>query len=175
MTISNDSVAITPGSGATIATHLVGGKEYQVVMPADENGNIIGSRNTYFYNIVSQVHVASANAVHWALFNATTSVVRITSIKQIPNITTAVTGIVFNWKLARTTAIGTGGTAQSAWLADLSQSALNENITMILKPSGGANEGVKMALMAIKEKRIHQAAGHHRHHHPLKQISPFLR
>ncbi len=38
MTQSNDSVTITPGSGATIATHLADGKEFQAVVVADENG-----------------------------------------------------------------------------------------------------------------------------------------
>lgn len=143
MSLANDSVAITEGSGTTIATHLANGKEHQVVILADEMGQIIGSRDMYYYNIPSQVHVATANTVHWDLFNATsTNLIRILSVKQMPNITTAVTGVVFDWKLARTTAIGTGGTAQTAWLADTSQTALNASITLRAKPTGGATEGV---------------------------------
>lgn len=143
MAIANDSVDITAGTGTTIATHLANSKEHQVVILADEGGNIIGSKDTYYFNIPSQVHVNTANTVHWDLFNASaTKVVRITSVKQMPNITTAVTGIVFDWKLARTTAIGTGGTAQTAWLPDLSQTALDANVTLRTKPTGGATEGV---------------------------------
>lgn len=96
----------------------------------------------YFYNIVSQVHVAVANTVHLDLFNADAAlIVRVLSIRQIPNITTAVTGIVFDWKLARTTAVGTGGVAQTAWLPNKAQTALDADITCRSKPTGGATEG----------------------------------
>lgn len=43
MTASNDSILVTPGTGATVATHLVNSKEHQVVMVADEYGSIQGS------------------------------------------------------------------------------------------------------------------------------------
>lgn len=143
MTQAGDSILVTPGSGATVATHTVNSKEHQVVMLADEFGQILGSRDTYFYNIASQVHVAAANTVHWDLFNADAALlVRVVSVLQIPNVTTAVTGIVFDWKLARTTAVGTGGVAQTAWLSDLSQTALDVDVTCRSKPTGGATEGV---------------------------------
>ncbi len=145
MTQANDSISVTPGTGATVATQLVGGKEHQVVMLAAESGHIIGSKDTYFYNIPSQVHVAAANTVHWDLWNGSaSSLVRVVHCKQLPNITTAVTGVVFDWTLARTTAIGTGGTAQTAWLPDLSQTALDANITCRSKPTGGATAGVTL-------------------------------
>jgi hypothetical protein len=144
MTLPNDSILVTPGSGAVVATHLIGGKEYQVIMQADVSGVIIGSRNTYVYNIPSQVHVAVANTVHWDLFNADAALlVRVVSIRHIPDMVTAVaTGVAFAWKLARTTAVGTGGSVLTAWLPDLSQPALDADITARSKPSGGATEGV---------------------------------
>ena len=142
MAQANDSVLVTPGSGATIATHLAASKEYQVMMQADQSGHIIGSKPTYYYMIPSQVHVAAANTIHWDLFNADAAlIVRVFSVLQIPNITTAVTGIVFDWKLARTTAVGTGGTAQTAWLPDTTATALDADITCRSKPTGGATEG----------------------------------
>jgi hypothetical protein len=142
MALAGDSIVVTPGTGATVATHTVSDKEHQVVIPADEFGHLYGSRDTYFYNIVSQVHVATANTVHWDLFNADAAlIVRVISIKQLPNITTAVTGVVFDWKLARTTAVGTGGTAQTAWLPDTGQTALDADVTCRSKPTGGATEG----------------------------------
>lgn len=143
MTQANDSILVTPGTGATVATHLANSKEYQVVMQADDGGHIIGSRPVYGYNIASQVHVAAANTVHWDFFNAdATLIVKVRSIRQKPNIVTAVTGIAFSWKLARTTAVGTGGSAQTAYLRDLSQTALDADITCRSKPTGGATEGV---------------------------------
>jgi hypothetical protein len=141
--LANDSVLVTPGSGATIATQLAGGKEHQVIMLADETGQIIGSRDTYFINIAPQVNVAAANTVHWDLFNADAALlVRVRSIRQTQDMSTAVTGVPLNFKLARTTAVGTGGVTQTPWLPDLSQTALDADITCRSKPTGGATEGV---------------------------------
>lgn len=153
MTQANDSILVTPGSGATVATQLVSSKEYQVVMVAADDGHIIGSKDTYAYNIASQVHVAAANTVHWDFFNADAALlVRVVSVKQIPNITTAVTGVVFDWTLTRTTSVGTGGSAQTAWLADLSQTALDADITCRSKPSGGAAAGVTLRNYSISSE-----------------------
>jgi len=145
MALPNDSLLVTPGAGTTIATHLIGGKEYQTVLLADPDGHIAGSKPIYFYSIPSQVHVAAANTIHWDLFNANAALlVSILGIFQLPNITTTVTGVVFDWTLFRTTAVGTGGTAQTAWLPDLSQTALDADITCRSKPSGGATSGVTL-------------------------------
>lgn len=158
MTQANDSILVTPGTGATCATHLVNSKEHQVVMRADEDGHIQGSKPLYGFTIASQVHVNSANTVHWDLFNADAALlVRVLSVRQIPNITTAVTGVVFDWKLARTTAVGTGGTAQTAWLRDLSQTALDADITCRSKPTGGANEGVILFNYSLSSEETNTA------------------
>jgi hypothetical protein len=145
MTQANDSITVTPGSGATVATHLVSSKEHQVFIAADDTGHLIGSRPKYFVNIAATVHVASANTVMWDLFNGDASlVVRVTSIKQIPDMLTAVTGVAFSWLLERSTTVGTGGTAQTPWLADTAQTALDADITCRLKPSGGATAGTDL-------------------------------
>lgn len=142
MALANDSVTVTPGSGATVATHAAGGKEHQVVMQADASGHIIGSRNVFCVNIPSQVFVASANTVHWDLFNADASIlVRVLHCLHVPDMVTAVaTGVATNWKLARTTAVGTGGSPVTPWPLDTSQTALDADITCRSKPSGGATE-----------------------------------
>lgn len=140
MTTPNASA--TSGDGSVIATHSLNSKEIAVDIQVDDTGHIIGSKDVYLLNIPSQVHVAVANTVHWDLFNADPALlVRVMSVLQIPNITTVVTGIVFDWKLARTSAVGTGGTAQTALLVDLSQPALDVDITCRTKPTGGATEG----------------------------------
>ena len=145
MSLANDSILVTPGSGATVATQIVSSKEYQAVVIADEFGHILGSRDTYIYNIPEQVHVAVANTVHWDLFNAdAVLLVRIISIRQKPSITIAVTGVAFAWYLGRTTAAGTGGAAQTAWLPDLLQTALDTDVTCRSKPTGGATAGVTL-------------------------------
>lgn len=49
MAQANDSILVTPGSGATVATHDVGSKEHQVIMEAEASGHILGSIPTYWY------------------------------------------------------------------------------------------------------------------------------
>lgn len=158
MSFANDSVLVTPGSGATIATLLADSKEIQVVAPTGPDGHIIGSKPLYGLTIPSQVHVAAANTVHWDLFNAdSTLLVRVLSVRQIPNITTAVTGVVFDWKLARTTAVGTGGSTLTAWLRDTSQTALSANITARSKPTGGATESTILFNYALSSEETNAA------------------
>lgn len=41
MTLPNDSIVVTPGSGATVASHLISSKEYEVWVRAEENGALI--------------------------------------------------------------------------------------------------------------------------------------
>jgi hypothetical protein len=139
--LANASAAA--GDGSVIATHTVASKEHQVSMLADGSGHILGSKPYYSALIPSQVHVAGANTVHWDLFNADAAlVVRVLSILQIPNITTVVTGVVFDWLLERTTAVGTGGSVITPWQADLSDAALDAEITCRSKPTGGATAGI---------------------------------
>lgn len=158
MAQANDSILVTPGSGATVATHLANSKEYQVMANADEFGHILGSRDTYFYMIPSTVHVAGANTVMWDLFNADAAlIVRVQSILQIPNITTAVTGIIFDWLLERTTSAGTGGTAQTAWLPDTAQTALDADVTCRLKPSGGAAQSTDLRNYSLSSEETNAA------------------
>lgn len=139
MTLANDSILVTPGSGATVATHTVSAKEHQVVMLADATGHLEGTRPWYFYSTGSTVHVAAASTLMWDLFNADAALfVRVFLIDHIVNLETAVTGVGFEWQLLRTTSVGTGGTAQTAWLADTTDTALDADITCRLKPTGGA-------------------------------------
>ena len=146
----NDSIPFTPGTGGTMGAHTLASKKHEGIVRVDEFGHIIGSRDTYFYNIPSQVHVNTANTVHWDLFNAdATLLVRVQSIRQIPNIVTVVTGIAFAWLLERTTSVGTGGTAQTAWLPDTSQTALDVDITCRTKPTGGAVQSTDLFNYAI--------------------------
>jgi hypothetical protein len=148
--VSGDSVATASLPGIT--------PEVQAMVPVLADGHIRGSKDVYFYMIPSTVHVAAANTVMWDLFNADPALlVRVVSILHIPNITTAVTGVVFDWLLERTTAVGTGGTAQTAWLPDLSQAALDADITCRLKPTGGATAGVDLRNFSISSEETNAA------------------
>jgi hypothetical protein len=145
MTQANDSILITPGSGATVATHLANSKEHQVVMLAESDGHILGTKAAYVYNIGTMVWVTGGNQVVWDMFNADASLlVRVHSVRLIPDMVTAVaTGVACYFKLARTTAVGTGGSAQTAWAYDTNTGVvptLDADITCRTKPTGGATE-----------------------------------
>ena len=148
MTQANDSVTVTPGAGATIATHLINGKEYQAVVVAGDQGHIHGSKPSYLLWIPPQV--AAANKIFFDLFNATGSgrTIEINGIWAITKIDVAVTGAVaVELLLQRTSAVGTGGTTVTTSTAtgtpgiaakNPANAALPAQITARQVPTGGA-------------------------------------
>lgn len=168
-----DVLSIVPGTGATNlgkaedAQHTTGDVGVMALgVRSNANGTLAGADGDYaplsvdrrgglrvtfdpglryVINIPSQVHVAAANTVHWDLFNAdATLIVRVLSIRQLPKITTAVTGVAFDWLLERTTAVGTGGSTITPWLPDTTQTALDADITCRSKPTGGATQSTDL-------------------------------
>lgn len=152
MAFPNDSITVTPGSGATVATHLAQSKEYQVVLVADEDGHLAGSLPRYRLIVPSQA--VGANKVYCDLFNGSGSgvKVRITSVFAYADNDTAVTGTLgVEIALTRTTAVGTGGTAatnDSTSLTaptiarmDTADSVVPAQITARSAPAGGATAG----------------------------------
>jgi hypothetical protein len=143
-----DGTATATG-GDLIATYAVSSKEHQVTMEAGIDGHIYGSKDLYMYSIAEQVHVAAASTIHFDIFNADAALlVRVLSIRQRPSITTAVTGVAFNWTFQRTSAVGTGGTAQTAVLVNTT-TALDADITCRSKPTGGATPGTAIRSYAV--------------------------
>lgn len=151
MTLAGDSILVTPGSGATVATHTVGAKEHQVVMVADDSGHIQGSLPTYFY--CTPPIAVGASKLWCDIFNATGSgkVMDIRGIWLIPKLDVAVTGVLaVRIDLYRTSAVGTGGTAASVDSAtpdvaggnftkfDENNAAIPAQITARVAPAGGA-------------------------------------
>jgi hypothetical protein len=151
MAQANDSILITPGSGATVATHAVSGKEHQVVMVADDSGHIQGSLPTYFY--CTPPIAVGASKLMFDLFNATGSgkVLDVRGLWVTPKTDVAVTGVVsVRCDLYRTSAVGTGGTVASVDSAtvdvaggnftkfDESNTAIPAQVTARVAPAGGA-------------------------------------
>lgn len=156
MSLANDSIAITPGTGATVATHLVSSKEYQVVMVASADGHILNSAPVYRLIVPSQA--VGANKVFCDLFNATGSgvVLRILSAFCYVDSDTAVTGTLgVEVALTRTSAVGTGGTAATAdgtsltaatiSKLDTASAALSASVTARSAPTAGATAGALLA------------------------------
>jgi hypothetical protein len=108
MASANNSVPITPGVGAAVATQTVNSKEHQVVMLANPLGSLIGDIPTY--SAWSGVVTAAANLPYLHVFNAAGSgkVVKFRKVflqpSQAVNALTAQT-----WRVAKTSAVGTTG------------------------------------------------------------------
>ena len=139
MALSNDSIAVTPGSGASVATQLVGSTEYQVIVPADQVGHIQGTKATWVVSTGNTAHVAAARTTLIDLFNATGSgvVLRVVGCYVIPA-QAAVVGVGLTYEVIRTTAVGTGGTGLTPQAFDLDSTALPATVTSRLKPTAGA-------------------------------------
>lgn len=148
MSLANDSILVTPGSGATVATELVGGKEHQVMMLADKTGNILGSKDTYIARTGNTIHVAAARTTLFDIFNASGSgkIMRVTGVYIIPALA-AVTGVGQTYEVIRTSAVGTGGTAITPEKFDSANAAVPAQITARTKPTGGATTSATLQLV----------------------------
>lgn len=142
MTLANDSILVTPGSGATVATHTVNGKEHQVMMLAGARGHVWGSAPVYLVDSQNSANVAAARTTHIDLFNASGSgyVIEVLGVYIIPTLT-AVAGIGLTWELIRTSSVGTGGTARTPVRLDTNNLAVPAQVTARSKPTGGASSG----------------------------------
>ena len=151
MTQANDSILVTPGSGATVATHNPGdGKEYQVMMLADDSGHIAQTLPTYSWWVPTAA--VGANKLFADLFNASGSgkVIEVRGVWAITDTDVAVVGALgIDIGLYRTSAVGTGGTAASYNTGtvettgtivpfDTANSAPPAQITARALPTGGA-------------------------------------
>jgi hypothetical protein len=90
MALPNDSITVTPGTGATVPTHLVSGKEYEVIMEADARGHIKGSKPGFLAYYTPQTNASGREVAE--LFNANAStLVLVRGIWIIPT-ASAITG-----------------------------------------------------------------------------------
>ena len=135
--LANDSILVTPGSGATVATHTVSGKEHQVMMLAGPDGHLINSKDDYFVYYTPATNAASREVGE--LFNADASaIVRVRGIWIVPT-QTAITGVQIGFDINRISAVGTTGkTAITPRPSDKSFAALNANVTAGFGSTAGA-------------------------------------
>lgn len=140
MTQANDSILVTPGSGATVATHNPGdGKEYQVVMMAGPSGHLHDTLPTYYWWTGLAAGAAGQRLID--LFNASGSgkIVKVRKIFLQCNMA-AITGIGYQYDLSRTSAAGTAGTSITGRPADTVNPAIPAQITARRGATGGATE-----------------------------------
>lgn len=137
MTVANDSITVTPGTGATVATHAISGKEYQVFIEADELGHVKGTRSAYTAYYTPVTNAASREVAE--LFNANaSSIVRVRGIWLIPT-QTAITGVNIGFDINKISAVGTtSSTVITPRLLDSSMSSMAANITARYGATAGA-------------------------------------
>jgi hypothetical protein len=139
MSLPNDSILVTPGSGATVATHVVNSKEYQAVVPCDASGHIQGSKPTYSGQ--SGFTALAANKLFFDLFNASGSgvILRLVAISLQKDMSTQ-TGTNVRFDLFRTTSVGTGGTTITHNKNDTNDASLPAQVTARTGATGGATQ-----------------------------------
>ena len=109
----NDSITVTPGAGATVATHTVQGKEFQVVMLADDSGYFAQTQPTYAWWVPGAA--AGVSKMYADFFNASTGQVEFRGLWAIPRSDVAIVGVTgLEVQLWRTSTVGTtSGTGQT--------------------------------------------------------------
>lgn len=159
MAQANDSVTVTPGTGATIATHLVGGKEHQVIILANSNGQIIGDAPTY--TAWSGSVTAAANKVYMHIFNAAGSgkIIKMRKLFIQPS-QAAVVGVSQTWRVSQTSAVGTtGNTAITPRAHDSADPALPAQITAAHSFTAGGTDAFTYFELGLNPEETLPAVG----------------
>jgi hypothetical protein len=102
------------------------------------------------WNLYVPSQVAGANLVFWDMFNGSSRDITVSSLVAVKEAAVAVSGLVaVRMFLTRTSAVGTGGTANTTegtsltacTITRIQQDALPTGITARLTPTGGATAG----------------------------------
>ena len=131
MPLAGDSILVTPGTGATVATHIVSSKEHQVIMLADAAGNLLNDPvNVYASSALAMAKAASKNYI--SLFNADAAlIVDVLGVWISHEITAAVTGLIRGYRLFFTNSTAhSAGTANTPIKLDSTTAALDADITV---------------------------------------------
>jgi hypothetical protein len=141
MALPNDSIDVTPGTGATVATHTVSSKEYQVVMMANPTGNLVGTIPTY--SAWSTAIASTANLVYLHVFNASGSgkIVKMRKVFIQPSQAIVAAPAAHTWRIAKTSAVGTtGNTAITIRQHDSADAAVPAQITAARSYTAGGTQ-----------------------------------
>lgn len=148
MSLAGDSILVTPGTGATVATETVAGKEHQVVMLAHASGHIKGTIPTYYY--WSTYDAGAQNEILIDIFNAAGSGVVLKIRKMyIHHNQSVVVGVPFLYDVIRTTTVGTGGTLITGAKVDSANAAIPAQVTCRHAAAGGAASGSTLFGLAV--------------------------
>lgn len=130
MALPNDSVLVTPGSGATAATHTISSKEYEVWMSAGADGHIRGSRDAYVFCSADFVITGTPPLPVASLWNGSGSgvIVEVPFVTLAPSVASnnATTGSP--WRVRLIDAEPTGGSTRTAVKLNSASAALPSQV-----------------------------------------------
>jgi hypothetical protein len=148
----NDSVAITPGSGTTIAAHTVASKTYPVIIPAGPNGHLTDSAPSYLAWANDVATDNATNVSHFSLLNTTSDkIVQLHKLFVVPLQTAAVTGIMLRFDANRITA-HSGGTLITPEALDSTNAAVPAGVTLRTKAT--ITEGNRLFGWAVSNDEV---------------------
>ena len=158
MTLAGDSILVTPGVGATVATHTVSGKEHQVVMIAGPDGHLNDTQPTYYY--YTGLAAGAQNQRLIDLFNAASSGVLVKVKKLFMQCNqAAITGVGLQYDVIRTSAVGTSGTTITGRPADTTNAAIPAQVTARRGATGGATESHILFPLGVDPEETRPSAG----------------
>ena len=142
MTLPNDSVLVTPGSGATIATHTIGGKEHQAVVVVGPSGHIVDSLDTWY--VCADAVAFANNKQMLSIYNGSGSgkILKLRKLFLVNLQLAAATGVAVRFDVKRlTTGAPTGGTAVTPVAADTTNASIPASVVCMTGATGGLVEG----------------------------------
>lgn len=157
MTKAGDSILVTPGSGATVATHTVDSKEHQVVMLAHASGHIKGTLPSWYF--WSTYDAGAANEILIDLFNASGSgvILKVRKLFIQCNMA-AIIGVGHQFNIDKTSAVGTGGTTITGRPVDSANSALPAQVTCRHAATGGATSAFTLFSASVDPEETRPGA-----------------
>lgn len=161
------SATATSSDGSALATHVINGVEYPVVLLADDSGHLVQTLPSYSFFIKAQA--GAANKDHFDLFNALGSgkVMELRGLWAMPSLIAAVTGTLSpDFDFLRTSAVGTGGTAMPYKAAtfpnispmDTNNANLPAQVTARTAPTGGATAAEALFSSYISQEETQAGA-----------------
>ena len=136
MTLPNaQAIRADDPSGLNVATHQVGGKDYQVVLLAGPSGHLRDTLPTYY--LFTGAQALAANKIHLSIYNGAGSgkVLKVRKLFLLNLQVAAVTGIMVVWRVLKSSSAGTGGTAITPRPADSQNPALPAQVVVAGGPT----------------------------------------
>lgn len=179
MGLPNDSITVTPGTGATVATHTVSSKEYQVVMTSDADGQIRGSLPAW--GLIIPPQAAAASKIFFDVYNTSANLLRLRKL-FIYSTGAVVTGtFAVRFDVFRTSAVGTSGTTAATTANTSTTTAgffpfttgntLPAGVTARLVPTGGATSEQWMFPAYVQAEETHPSATLSQYYNFLPELS----